>query len=321
MNNSKNLTKDKIKEIYKKNYSKIEDEFLNIQSLFLSDIYKRYLQDLDSANIVLCYAKNLHNSILKQREEDLEYCISFDSFWKNHSEIKQKNFKISDICFLTGLPKETARRKVQLLLKNNVLKKNGKKTFWEPTIKEKNTYNQLIDGHIIKIIRLINLMSNFIGLNIPKEKIIYEIKKNFSFYWFHYLKVQLEYLKIWQEKTKDLELLLIIIECLILANREYAKKDISYELHFFNKKSSDNETPDVSATSISDITSIPRATCIRKLEKLVKHKIIKKNKATKKYFFDIFSSHKNYINTKEISSEIMNIYSDFYLIFLRSLMR
>ncbi|MFL2889651.1 MAG: hypothetical protein ACJZ4O_02245 [Pelagibacteraceae bacterium] len=43
MNNSKNLTKDKIKEIYKKNYSKIEDEFLNIQSLFLSDIYKRYL--------------------------------------------------------------------------------------------------------------------------------------------------------------------------------------------------------------------------------------------------------------------------------------
>ncbi|MFL2889652.1 MAG: hypothetical protein ACJZ4O_02250 [Pelagibacteraceae bacterium] len=219
------------------------------------------------------------------------------------------------------MPKETARRKVQLLLKNNVLKKNGKKTFWEPTIKEKNTYNQLIDGHIIKIIRLINLMSNFIGLNIPKEKIIYEIKKNFSFYWFHYLKVQLEYLKIWQEKTKDLELLLIIIECLILANREYAKKDISYELHFFNKKSSDNETPDVSATSISDITSIPRATCIRKLEKLVKHKIIKKNKATKKYFFDIFSSHKNYINTKEISSEIMNIYSDFYLIFLRSLMR
>ena len=39
---------------------------------------------------------------------------------------------------------------------------------------------------------------------------------------------------------------------------------------------------DISATSISEITNIPRATVIRKLNHLVKLKLFKQNKITKK---------------------------------------
>ena len=39
----------------------------------------------------------------------------------------------------------------------------------------------------------------------------------------------------------------------------------------------------ISATSVSDITGIPRATCIRKLEKFVKMKILEKDNKTKRY--------------------------------------
>ena len=40
----------------------------------------------------------------------------------------------------------------------------------------------------------------------------------------------------------------------------------------------------ISATSISDITGIPRATCIRKLNQMVKQKIISQDKNTKRYY-------------------------------------
>ena len=46
------------------------------------------------------------------------------------------------------------------------------------------------------------------------------LKQNYSFYWFHYLKTQLKYLNFWQKKIKDLELLLIIIQCAIQASNE-----------------------------------------------------------------------------------------------------
>ena len=39
----------------------------------------------------------------------------------------------------------------------------------------------------------------------------------------------------------------------------------------------------VSAASVSDITGIPRATCIRKLEWLVKSRFVKKNPENKRY--------------------------------------
>ena len=39
----------------------------------------------------------------------------------------------------------------------------------------------------------------------------------------------------------------------------------------------------ISATSISEVTGIPRANCIRKLEKYIKMKIIEKDPVTKRY--------------------------------------
>ena len=41
--------------------------------------------------------------------------------------------------------------------------------------------------------------------------------------------------------------------------------------------------PDISATSVSEVTGIPRATCIRKLERLSKAKFVKKDPLSKRY--------------------------------------
>ena len=65
------LDVSEIQKVYKNNYRKIIGEFMNVQSEFLSGIYNRYNKDLDAANIVLFFAKNLHQDTLRLRDNDL----------------------------------------------------------------------------------------------------------------------------------------------------------------------------------------------------------------------------------------------------------
>jgi len=52
-------------------------------------------------------------------------------------------------------------------------------------------------------------------LNMDIKEIENEIKSKFSFYWYHFLSCQLSWLSMWQNKIKDVDLLLISIQALI----------------------------------------------------------------------------------------------------------
>ena len=302
-----NLDFDSIKKIYKENFNELQITFNKGQGVFLNDIYKRYGNDLDCAVIILHYAKNLHRQILRKREADLNYDISFESFWKNHSLIQQKKFKIIEISKSTGLPKETARRKIDKLLKIRMLKKNKNILFWEPTPHDKNSYDLIINKHMDILINLINSISKFLDFKLNQDLIKKKILKNFSFYWLHYLNTQLEYLRIWQSKFNDLELLMIFTE-------------FEIQKHIINQN---HNISNIRVGSVSDVTGLPRATTFRKISKLSKMKIINKdllsdkfNKSTNNF---LFKNINNYVNMKNITNESIENFSNFYTIILRAL--
>ena len=306
-----NLSVVEIQKVYKDNYRKIIGEFMNIQSEFLSGIYNRYDKDLDAANIVLFFAKNLHQDTLRLRDNDLNIDISFSNFWNNHSKIRQKNFKIISIAKETGLPKETTRRKINNLIKNKMLEKQKNSVSWKPVEKHKDSYNKIVTEELKQISKLIQVICVHLNITFSREKIADELKKYYSFYWYHYLNTQLKYLKMWQNRLNDLELLLISMQCLIQSNLN-SDKGINENIKLGS----------VSATSISDVTGIPRATCIRKLDKLFKMKIIKKDQETKRYYFDnkkIYNS--NILKPDEVAENTIEIFSDFFLIILKALLR
>ena len=306
-----NLSVVEIQKVYKNNYRKIIGEFMNIQSEFLSGIYNRYDKDLDAANIVLFFAKNLHQDTLRLRDSDLNVDISFNNFWNNHSKIRQKNFKIISIAKETGLPKETTRRKINNLIKNKMLEKQKNSVSWKPVEKHKDSYNKIVTEELKQISKLIQVICVHLNITFSREKIADELKKYYSFYWYHYLNTQLKYLKMWQNRLNDLELLLISMQCLIQSNLN-SDKGINENIKLGS----------VSATSISDVTGIPRATCIRKLDKLFKMKIIKKDQETKRYYFDnkkIYNS--NILKPDEVAENTIEIFSDFFLIILKALLR
>ena len=75
----------------------------------------------------------------------------------------------------------------------------------------------------------------------------------------------------------------------------------------------------VGAASISQITGIPRASCIRKLELLCDKKILKKEFSTKRYYSNIFNTKFSYLSTENANRKIINCFSKFLFNFISNL--
>jgi hypothetical protein len=329
MNGLKRFEKKSVEKVLLDNFVNLMPSFYEMESSFLSGIYKRY-GDLEGGNIVIFFAKDLHLEILRKRELDLNFNLSLDEFWNNHKNIVQRKKKIITVAQGTGLPRETTRRKIFSLIKAKHIKRTEKNTiFWEPDSKSKDSYIIIVGEQIHSLSRFIFQQLKFFSLNIPISKIEKEIKNNYSFYWYHYLSTQLEYIKIWQIRFKDLEMLLIGLQTLIQSIREAKNFSKSQNLDSFLQSKrikdtdlSDNKKIGISATSISEVTGIPRANCIRKLEKYIKMKMVEKNLVTKRYNLipDQINSIPSLINP--ISGEIkhtISIFSAFSSMILKSL--
>ncbi len=268
--NSKN-----IEDSFEKNYSKLLPVFYEMQSTFLSGIYKRY-GDLEGGQIVIYFARNLHLKVMRKREEDLNFDLSLEKFWFNHQNTKQDRHKIISVSRFTGLPKETTRRKIIQLTKLKHLKKSNKNNlYWEPSSQYKETYLKIIREQISSLSKFLFEQSKLLDLDISFSKLYKEIESNYCFYWYHYLNTQLDFMKYWQLKMKDLEILLIGLQSIILS--------INYLKHLSEEKNNPPPYSDISATSVSEVTGIPRATCIRKLEWLSKSDFLKKDPKSKRY--------------------------------------
>ena len=277
----KEIDLKKIEDSFEKNFSTLLPVFYEMQSSFLSGIYKRY-GDLEGGQIVIYFARNLHLRVMRKRENDLNFDLSLEKFWFNHQNTPQDKHKIISVSRFTGLPKETARRKIMQLTKLKHLKKSSKNNlYWEPASQYKETYVKIIKEQINSLSRFLYEQSKYLDMNIPFTKFYKEIEKNYCFYWYHYLNAQLEFMKYWQIKTKDLEILLIGLQSVIQSFNYF--KQASSKNNRENSSTVSAPYLDISATSVSEVTGIPRATCIRKLEWLAKSKFVKKNPENKRY--------------------------------------
>ena len=306
------------------NFIKLMPTFYEMESSFLSGIYKRY-GDLEGGNIVIFFARDCHLEILRKREKDLNFNLSLDNFWNNHKDICQTKKKIILVSQQTGLPKETTRRKIISLIKKKHLKKGDKnKLYWEPDFPQKETYLKIIDEEINSLSKFIFEQVKILSLPLPLSKIEREIRNNYSFYWYHFLNVQLEYIKFWQDKLKDLEMLLIGVQVLILTLNSIRRNFINFNSIFENQKNLKNTAEfnaDISATSVSDITGIPRATCIRKLDKFVKMRVLQKNQKSKRYSLVLDQTTFNPMLAPEWMKHKIEILSDFSFIILKGLLK
>jgi len=322
MDRFKRFEKNNIEKVLKDNFSKLMPTFYEMESLFLSGVYKRY-GDLEGGNIVIYFARDLHLEILRKRENDLSFDLSLDMFWQNHKDIRQGKKKIILVSKETGLPKETTRRKIISLIKKKHLKKEEKnRLFWEPASEHKETYLKIIGEQINSLSKFILEQTKLLQSTVPLTKIEKEIKKNYSFYWYHYLTVQLQYIKFWQVKLNDLEMLLIGLQTIIqTVNYLNRKTENGHLISLKPQKNIDLKEANISATSVSEVTGIPRATCIRKLDKFVKMKVLEKDLVSKRYFLKLNQATLNPMLDGEWLKQKISILSEFSSVIMKGLFR
>jgi len=312
------LLRKTIEEKILENFAEYSDLFVEVQSSFLTGLYKRY-QSLESANLVLYYAKHVHQDILRQKDYDLNFNLSLEKFWENHSLFKPQKNSLINVANETCLSKETARRKILQLIKQKVLSKKNKNTGWLPNEQYKKNYSLFILEEIENFSKLLNYVCKKIDLPISSEELKNELKSQFNFYWFHFLGAQLEYLRLWTIQLKDLELTLIGLQVVRIFTSKIKEKNLSHE-KIFNEPSviKDFKSASISATSISEVTGIPRATCIRKLGNLVKLKMIEQDFISKRYYL-IPSSISNDVITKEVTQKAVKAFCEFYFICIKAI--
>jgi hypothetical protein len=296
--------------------------FTPFQSEFLTGLYQRY-HCLDNGSLILHFAKKTHQAILRKTDYDLNYDLSFEKFWYNHSAANTEPSTIMRIALESSLPKETARRKLSELTKQKILSKKNKYISWLPTEEYKNNYNKVVSQEIKNVAKLTKFVSDKMNLNFTNEEILKEYEKRFSFYWFHYLDLQLKWMKMWKLRFKDLEIPLIFLQfSSLLTSKVVTDSKLSHS-HLYTKPNTVLTAPhlgnvSVSATSIADITGIPRATVIRKLNQMVRQKFLTQDKNSKRYYIIPEALNKNLVS-KELTEKATEIFSDFYYISIKAL--
>ena len=292
--------------------------FVEFQSKFLTNIYNRY-QGVEKGNLVLYYAKQTQQAILRQKDYNLNFNISYEKFWENHHKISPNRNSVNKVAQDMLLPKETTRRKILQLIKQKVLNKKNKNIGWLPSEQYKLNYNLVIDQEINDVAKLIAYICKKINLPISKEELVKELREKFSFYWFHYLNTQLEYLKLWRKQINDFELVLIFLQVANLFTSKVKEKNLSHKYLFDNPSLiKDYVSASISATSIFEITGIPRATCVRKLETLVRLKMILQDNITKRYYLIPKAIEDNLVS-RVATEKVVKLFSEFYFICIRAI--
>ena len=321
MNNPSEVLAETIEKTILANFLDYVKIFTPVQSNFLFDLNQRY-RCLDSGNIVLCFAQKTHRAILRKKDYDLNYDLSFDKFWQNHETSKVEKTTILDIAKITNLPKETTRRKLLELTKQKVFIKKNRFISWLPNEEYKKDYNKTVMIEIKKIAKLTKYVTDKVNLNFSDEEILNEYRNKFSFYWFHYLNLQIKWMGIWKKQLGDLEIVLILMQIASLLSSRVSE-EVSHEKLFseptiINKPNLQNLNVSVSATSLSDITGISRATCIRKLNLMVQQKLVRQDENSKRFYIIPAALNKTLIS-KEVTAKVTKLFSEFYFIVIKAL--
>ena len=304
---SNEINEDKIFEIINKNFSKLAPAYFSLVTNWLIRSYSEY-RNIEKF-IILIYLIN--KDLILFRKNGI--IIDYDTFYKDKSlEIPKIN--ISDISRDLLIPKESVRRKIEALEKERVIKKTGKKIFIERSAYVTTQAKKTLEEFSILVSKFSEILASEKISNkaFNVSEISNSIKENFSFCWYHFYKFLFVFTNRWKTDTKTLDLETICIGLIVLINtvenKNFKNKDFDREIFF--KEVKKNNQVGINAFSISDITGIPRATVVRKLEFLIKNKFLNIDKK-KLYSFSLNIKTKQFKIIKKLQDKNMISLSSF----------
>ena len=257
-----------INKVIKNNFALLAPSFFTLTSNWFVRAYDHF-KDIDKFVIIIYL---INKDLIFFRKNGVK--IDYETFYKDKS-IEIDKINISDISKDLKIPKESVRRKILDLEKNGVIIKTGKKIFIvRDTLYSARATDTLTEIATIlyefnKILKKEKLVDDVYSVN----EIINSMKENFSFCWYQFNKFWFSYIDRWRAELNDLEILCIGMVVVINAvkNKEFSP---TKNLRSYKKEIGGSDTRGVNAMSISEITSIPRPTVVRKLKYLIDKKFL-----------------------------------------------
>mgnify|MGYP003691173793 CR=1 FL=1 len=309
---SKQIRSSVIREVIEKNYSSIMPIWAPLQLSWINNVYKTF-HDYEKFMIIMSLLLNTFQTYSKNFAR-----INYDEYF-SQKEIEIDKINVMEISKSLNIPKETTRRKINELEEIGAIKRINKKIILDrntwPNIKPEETIKRMT--RFLSTLSKVCVAEGKIPEPFSSEILTKTCKKYFSFIWERYYEMQMPMLLGNKKIFGDLESfhvngICIINQALHSKKNDNTKmsKEFYLEKYFLRDQ---REERGVNAMSISDISGIPRATVIRKLNKLLNEKFLivdsKKHYTSAGFHAQkLLDVQKNtFINLSKLASRIYNL--------------
>ena len=309
---SKQVRSKDIREVIEKNFVSIMPVWTPLQLAWVNNVYRTF-QDYEKFMIIMYLLMQTFKVYTKNFVR-----LNYDEYF-DQNEVEIKSVNVAEISKSLNIPKETARRKINELEELGTIKIINKKIIIDrdtwPNIKPQETIKRVT--RFLSTLSKICVKEGLIQRPISSESLTETCKKNFSYIWELYYEMQipmlLEYKKVFGDLV-SFHVCGIVISNHALNSKKNDNSEMSnkfyLEKYFFADQ---KDEVGINAMSISEITGIPRATVIRKLNKLLKEKFLRMDSkkhysSTSVYQKEILEVQKNTLNNlSNLTARIYNL--------------
>ena len=276
----KTLNPEIVYDILSQNSNQTVTLWFKLQQAWCNNAYNTF-KDYDSY-LILVY---LVNQVFQKYSDRFQY-LSYEEFYEKNELVIDK-INLIEISKELNIPKETIRRKVNFLQNKNILFRKGKAIFFNNHINrvQRPANSKKMMSNFLEKTSLILEKESWFGRSYTKEEIEAFIDRYFTICWQHWFRLQIPFLVRHRTFFGDLETWNVWGAIGISQFTDYSKQvrervvedprtyaDLYLHLLRHTPKNG------INASSISEISTIPRATVIRKLKYLLKQKLVIKNK-------------------------------------------
>ena len=274
------LNSSEVYDVLNRNSNDTVNYWFKLQQAWCNNAYNTF-KDYDSY-LILIY---LVNEIFKKLSDRFQY-LTYQEFY-DRTELLIDKINLIEISKDLNIPKETIRRKVNFLQEQNIIFRKGKSIFFNRNLTDAQrpaNSKQIMSVFLEKSGQIL-AKEVWFGRAFNRIEIEKFIDKYFTICWQHWFRLQIPFLVRHRTFYGDLETWNVWGSIGISQFSDYNKQvqnrivedPRSYAdlyLHLLRHTPKNG----INASSISEISNIPRATVIRKLKTLLKQKLITKNK-------------------------------------------
>ena len=301
------INKEEVFEIFSRSSFEAIAPFYKFQQTWVNKAYSVF-KDFDTY-LILMYLKQ---KIYVDYSDRFHY-MSVDAFF-SQEKVAIEKINLIEISKSLNIPKETIRRKINFLQEKEIIFRKGKSIYLNSKalaiIKPNDTLPML--AIFFEKMSVILSKEDWFGISLKRENIEQFIKEHFTFCWEYFYRFQIAYLIKHRIAFGDLEswniwgsVAIVQVSAFTESKKHIIREELTnYENYYFSMLKFKSERG-INASSIADISGIPRATVIRKLRTLEKKGLIQRNKKleyTLGQAKNLKTFHINYlINQKNLS--------------------